>query len=59
MNTLPQIIWLALTLSGLLLIANQHGKPSKPTNFWTSFAATVLVFLLLLWGGFFNQLFGL
>lgn len=60
MNTLPQIIWLTLTFAGLLVIANKHGKiDPKPTNFWYSFISTVVVFLLLLWGGFFNQLFGL
>ncbi len=50
----PQIIVLVLMGIGLLLSANQHGQPRKPTNFWLSLIGTMLTIGLLIWGGFFK-----
>jgi hypothetical protein len=52
---LPQIIYIGLTLIGLGITMVKHGQPkSGKENFWTTFVATVIVFGLLYWGGFFN-----
>lgn len=50
----PQIIYLFLISINLLLAAYLHGKPRDNHNFWYSFVGSLLGFLLLLWGGFFD-----
>jgi hypothetical protein len=53
----PQIIYLALSLAGLLLSANKHGKPKEGNyNFWISAVSCFITLYLLYWGGFFNIL---
>jgi len=54
----PQIIYLSLVFSGLLIAANQHGKERSPHNFWVTLVATAISFSLLYWGGFFSVIFG-
>jgi hypothetical protein len=56
MDTLPQIIYIALTLIGIGFIASKHGKPQQPYNFWASLFSTIFIFILLYFGGFFNPL---
>ena len=49
------IIYLVLSAIGLLIAANQHGKPKKePHNFWSTLIATSIVIWLLYSGGFFD-----
>jgi hypothetical protein len=52
---LPQWIYLAIALMGLLTSARDHGRPRTDQNFWTSLAATALALGLLYWGGFFSH----
>jgi len=49
----PQIITLVLMGIGLLVAANQHGKPREDVNFWSALLSTAMTFGLLYWGGFF------
>lgn len=52
---MAQIIYIALTVVGLLVAANQHGKPRDGYHsFWVVSFATALTLSLLYWGGFFN-----
>lgn len=54
---IPQLIWIALAFWGLLLHAHKHGKPKTGRhNFVYPFLATIIVVLLLYYGGFFNPL---
>ena len=49
------IIYLVLSAIGLLIAANQHGKPkTEPYNFWHTLIASSIVIWLLYAGGFFN-----
>lgn len=58
MGNTPQIIVLSLMIIGLLLAANLHGKPKKGDyNFWVTLTSSIITFLLLYWGGFFDKLF--
>lgn len=51
----PQIIYLLLLSTGLLLSANQHGKPKEGKhNFWYQAISTLITLALLYYGGFFN-----
>lgn len=51
----PQGIYLALTLLGLAVALNRHGKSKEGKHdAGTSFIATGIVLALLMWGGFFN-----
>jgi hypothetical protein len=50
----PQIIYIAITFIGLLLTANQHGKPRKNTNLWITLISTTIAYSILIWGGFFK-----
>lgn len=56
MNT-PQIIYLTITAVGLLIEANQHGKPKGPGNhnFWVTAVSTAICLSILYWGGFFTN----
>lgn len=51
----PQLIYLALTIFGLLHHAVKHGQPAKGEyNVFSLFVAQALCLLLLWWGGFFG-----
>jgi len=55
---IPQIIYLVLYGVGLLILANQHGKPKTGNhNFWITATAGLISPALLYWGGFFDVLF--
>lgn len=52
---LPQLIYLGLSLLGLGIAIEQHGKPKKGNeNFWITFITWILTLGLLYWGGFFD-----
>ncbi len=53
---LPQAIYLALVLIGIGYEISKHGEMKKPArhNATTSLIATLLIGLLLYWGGFFS-----
>ena len=53
-NMTAQIIYLAMALVGLLLVANKHGKPRDNYNFWNHLIASIIQLAILYWGGFFN-----
>lgn len=51
----PQIVYLVLIGAGLLIAANQHGKPKKGNeNFWTTFISASITLTILYLGGFFS-----
>lgn len=51
---IPQIIWLVMTVFGLIYEIINHGKPREPHNAYTFAISVVISFLLLYWGGFFG-----
>lgn len=51
---IPQAIWLALVVVGLIDEIVEHGKPRNPHNAYIYAISTVISFLLLYWGGFFG-----
>lgn len=51
---LPQGIYLALTLWGLVNACVKHGKPQGEYNAYVTLMATFLLIPLLWWGGFFR-----
>ena len=51
---IPQIIWLVITIFGLICETINHGKPREPHNAYAFAIGTVISFLLLYWGGFFG-----
>lgn len=51
---IPQIIWLVMTIFGLIYEIINHGKPREPYNAYTYAISAVISFLLLYWGGFFG-----
>lgn len=54
---IPQFIYIILTVAGLCLSAHRHGRINeKKENFWTSLLASVLVQIILYWGGFFDSI---
>lgn len=50
----PQIIYLVLMTTGMIIAIKDHGKPRKPQNAVASFIATIIVLSLLAWGVFFD-----
>lgn len=51
----PAIIYLCLIFVGLLVGANEHGKPKTGEhNFWFTFIGAAISVGLLYWGGFFS-----
>lgn len=53
----PQLIWLAMNLLSLGCVLAKHGQPEKGNhNFFVSLVLTVLMGLLLYWGGFFDAM---
>lgn len=51
---ISQIIWLFLSVIGLIIEIINHGKPNQPHNAYTFAISVVISFLLLYWGGFFG-----
>ena len=52
---IPQILYLVLTIVGLVLSGVDHGKTkNKKENFWVSLVSTTILCGILYWGGFFN-----
>ena len=51
---IPQIIWLVITIFGLIYEIVNHGKPNQPHNAYTFAISVVISFLLLYLGGFFG-----
>lgn len=52
---IPEIIYLLLSLAGLLLEANRHGKPKTGNHdLRSSLFATFLMLALLYWAGLFH-----
>lgn len=51
---IPQLIWLVMTVIGLIVEIVEHGKPREPHNAYTFAVSVVISFLLLYWGGFFG-----
>ena len=50
-----QIIYILLTLVGLFVVANKHGKQKEEKhNFWISLFVSCLIYFLLYKGGFFD-----
>ncbi len=49
-----QIVLIVIASINMLLSANEHGRPRKNHNFWTDFIGVVLLFSILIWGGFFE-----
>ena len=50
----PQIIWLVITVFGLINETINHGKEREPHNAYAFAIGAVISFLLLYWGGFFG-----
>lgn len=50
---LPQAVYLALTVVGLIYVGTNHGGTRK-IDFGASMISTVIVFAVLIWGGFFS-----
>ena len=48
----PQVVMNVLFSLGLLISANEHGKPRSNANFWTSLIAACIEVAILWWGGF-------
>ena len=49
----PQLIYILLTLIGLVFVSMEHGKPyTRDAN--ASLIATIIIYGLLYWGGFFS-----
>lgn len=50
-----QIIYIVLTLIGLFFVAYKHGKQKEEKhNFWSSLLSSVIIFYVLVKGGFFD-----
>jgi hypothetical protein len=50
----PEGIYLGLTVFGLLDVAAKHGQYREPYDFSETLASTLIVGILLYWGGFFS-----
>ena len=52
---IPQLIYLLITVISVTINCIKHGKPQTGNyNGWLSFLASILMILLLRWGGFFD-----
>lgn len=50
-----QWAYVGMTLIGMLIMANKHGKPKTGTeNFWTTVLATSTCWIFLYYGRFFK-----
>lgn len=54
---IPQIIWLCLLFGAFVLACAKHGEDKGKYSWWASLIASILSFLLVYWGGFFEGLF--
>ena len=55
---IPQIIYLVMSLLGLGVIIERHGKPKTGNNnVWMDLLATIIIYSLLYSGGFFDCFF--
>ena len=52
---LPQMLTIFLYIVALGIQLREHGKPREGvTNFWAGVIGEVIIFVLLIWGGFFK-----
>ena len=51
---IPQLIYLALTFIGLGITFNSWGEPIDRNHGWLDIIAIMIVYALLIWGGFFG-----
>lgn len=50
----PQIVWVALAASGVLMAVDRHGKErTVMASFWVTIAGTAIMATVLYYGGFF------
>jgi len=49
MNKIPIYILAALTLLGLGMIAEKHGKPRENYSFWDSLFSSAINWALIIW----------
>ena len=58
METLPQLIYVCLALIGLTSNISKHGQTKKDTkhNGWSSLISNTIMFTILYYGGFFNNI---
>lgn len=57
---IPQIIYIVLTIAGLIMFARKHGTTDvKKHDFWVSIMAYSSTFLLHYFGGFFDNGIGI
>lgn len=57
---IPQIIYIVLTIAGLIMFARKHGTTDvKKHDFWASIIAYSFVFSIYYFGGFFDNGFGI
>ena len=52
-NHLPQIVWIALTIFGLVWTSSRHGEPSQ-INAIAQFWGVLVANVILWWGGFYG-----
>jgi len=51
----PQITFLVIFLTALLISANKHGQPKEQNyNFFYTLISVIIWIVLLYWGNFFN-----
>ncbi len=54
---IAQLIYIALTLIGLGMAFAKHGEEEKKKyNGWVSLFATIIIWTILWWGGFWDPL---
>lgn len=51
---IPQLIYLALTFIGIGITLTSWGEPVNRNSGWIDIIAIMIVYTLLIWGGFFN-----
>lgn len=51
---IPQIIYLMLSISGVMISIGRHGEPRTPENGWHAVIAAGIGWTLLYLGGFFG-----
>ena len=49
----PQIIYMILTVLGIVIACVNHGKEREPYNAYIQFISAIITTALLAWGGFF------
>ena len=58
METLPQLIYVCLAVAGITLNISKNGETKNATKYngWASIIVNSIMFALLYWGGFFNNI---